>query len=211
MQADPMQQSWDQRTALHVAAQHCHPAVIRQLLLHPSRRPQVYTSSTPASSLVPAQYPGHQNGLSCGQDQTMTAEPPQETRRHTNGMHAAGTQAPVSAEGMQQHPEAAELEHGSMQDAANSLQSLHSGVHYQPYADRTISDNKQEEDPTGSVHAEQLDYTGADADAMDALLALTSDISVQSPPRLQNPAGVGVCLSVCLSVRLTVCLCVCVI
>ena len=58
MQADPLQQSWDKRTPLHFAAQHRHPAVIRQLLLHPSLRES--PSSAMQNAPVPAmqEHPG---------------------------------------------------------------------------------------------------------------------------------------------------------
>lgn len=91
----------------------------------------------------------------------------------------------------EQHPQA-ELNQASLHDAASSLQSLHSGIHFEPYAADDITNGKQENDVDAdsarSAH-DQLDYTGADAEAMDALLALTSDCSVQSSPKLQNPAG----------------------
>ena len=82
--------------------------------------------------------------------------------------------------------------HASIQDAADSLQSLQSGIQYEPHAAAAEASNRQEVDTTskGSADdAEQLDYTGEDAEAMKALLALTSDCFVQSPPPSQNPAG----------------------
>jgi hypothetical protein len=107
----------------------------------------------------------------------------------TDQLHAA-----ASDEDMQEQSPQAELNQASLHDAASSLQSLHSGIHFEPYAAGDITNARQEEeeevdaDSAGSAH-DQLDYTGADAEAMDALLALTSDFSVQSPPKPQNPAG----------------------
>ena len=172
-----MQQSWDKRTALHFAAQHRHPAVIRQLLLHPSLRlPDPH---------APVPNPSYQNGLN---------------HQQVNGICSDQPHASAPDEDMQEHHPQAELNQASLHDAASSLQSLHSGIQYEPYAGGDISNVKQEEEEldansAGSAH-DQLDYTGADAEAMDALLALTSDFSVQSPPRPQNPAGEpdGFCL-----------------
>ncbi|KAL0017956.1 hypothetical protein WJX77_008045 [Trebouxia sp. C0004] len=166
-QADPLQQSWDKRTALHFAAQHRHPAVIRQVLLHPSLRlpdPQ-----------APVPNPSYQNG---------------RNHQQVNGICSDQPHAAAPDEDMQeQHPQA-ELNQASLHDAASSLQSLHSGIQFEPYAAGDFTNARQEEEvdacSAGSAH-EQLDYTGADAEAMDALLALTSDFSVQSPPRPQNP------------------------
>ncbi|DBA77943.1 TPA: hypothetical protein ACH3X2_008364 [Trebouxia sp. C0005] len=164
-QADPLQQSWDKRTALHFAAQHRHPAVIRQLLLHPSLRLPDPHARVPNLS--------YQNAPI------------------VNGICSDQPHASAPDEDMQeQHPQA-ELNQASLHDAASSLQSLHSGIHFEPYAADDITNGKQENDVDAdsarSAH-DQLDYTGADAEAMDALLALTSDCSVQSSPKLQNPA-----------------------
>ncbi len=111
-----------------------------------------------------------------------------------NGISTDQTHASAPDEDTQeQHPQA-ELNQASLHDAASSLQSLHSGIQFEPYAAGDIANARQEEeeevdaDSAGSAH-DQLDYTGADAEAMDALLALTNDFSVQSPPRPQNPAG----------------------
>ena len=169
-----MQQSWDKRTALHFAAQHRHPAVIRQLLLHPSLR-----LSDPHA---PVRDPSYQNG---------------PNHQQVNGICSDQPHASAPDENMQEHHPQAELNQASLHDAASSLQSLHSGIQYEPYAVGDVFDVKQaaDADSAGSAH-DKLDYTGADAEAMDALLALTNDFSVQSPPRLQNPAGEpdGFCL-----------------
>lgn len=82
--------------------------------------------------------------------------------------------------------------HATIHDAASSLQSLQSGIQYEPFAAETISRQEVDTASNGSVDdVEQLDFTGEDVDAMEALLALTSDCSVQSPPHSQNPAGKG--------------------
>lgn len=164
-----MQQSWDKRTALHFAAQHRHPAVIRQLLLHPSLRL--------ADPHAPMPNPPYQNG---------------PNHQQVNGRCSDQPHAPASDEDMQEQQPQAELNQASLHDAASSLQSLHSGIQFEPYA-ADISNIKQAEeevdaDSAGSAY-DQLDYTGTDAEAMGALLALTSDFSVQSPPKPQNPAG----------------------
>ena len=170
-----MQQSWDKRTALHFAAQHRHLAVIRQLLLHPSLRLPDPHAPVPNPSYQNA--PNHQQANGRCSDQPHASAPDEDMQ--------------------EQHPHA-ELNQASLHDAASSLQSLHSGIQFEPYAAGDIINGKQEEvdaDSAGSAH-DQLDYTGADAAAMDALLALTSDFSVQSPPRSQDPAGEpdGFCL-----------------
>lgn len=80
--------------------------------------------------------------------------------------------------------------HASIQDAASSLQSLQSGIQYEPFAAETISRQEADAASDGSIDdVKQLDYTWEDADAMEALLALTSECSVQSPPQTVNPAG----------------------
>ena len=80
--------------------------------------------------------------------------------------------------------------HASIQDAASSLQSLQSGIQYDPFAAETISRHIIDTASDGSVDdVEQLDYTWEDANAMEALLALTSECSVQSPPPSHSPAG----------------------
>ncbi len=168
-----MQQSWDKRTALHFAAQHRHPAVIRQLLLHPSLRPP----DPHAPHGVPN--PPYQNG---------------PNHQQVNGRCSDQPHASAPDEDMQEQQPQAELNQASLHDAASSLQSLHSGIQFEPYAADDSTNARQEEeeevdaDSAVSAH-DQLEYTGADAEAMDALLALTSDFSVQSPPKPQNPAG----------------------
>ncbi len=108
-----------------------------------------------------------------------------------NGSCSDQLHASAPDEDMQEQQPQAELNQASLHDAASSLQSLHSGIQFEPYAADDISNSKQTEEAEGSAGTahDQLDYTGADAEAMDALLALTSDFSVQSPPRPQNPAG----------------------
>ena len=79
-----------------------------------------------------------------------------------------------------------------MESAANSLQSLHSGIQHEPGTAGVSRNSRQEEKSSSMGGADAhalLDYTGEDAEAMDALLALTTDCSVQSPPQLQSPAG----------------------
>jgi len=136
--------------------------------------------------------PPYQNGINHQQANAMAANLPHVPSTQVNGICSDQPHASAPDEDMQeQHPQA-ELNQASLHDAANSLQSLHSGIQFEPYAAGDITHAKQEEEVdaggAGSAH-EQLDYTGADAEAMDALLALTSDFSVQSPPRPQNPAG----------------------
>ena len=168
-----MQQSWDKRTALHFAAQHRHPAVVRQLLVHPSLRlPDPH---------APVPNPSYQSG---------------PNHQQLNGTCSDQLHASASDEDMQEKSPQAELNQTSLHDAASSLQSLHSGIQFEPYAAGDITNARQEEEEEEEVDADsagsardQLDHTGADAEAMDALLALTSDFSVQSPFKPQNPAG----------------------
>lgn len=195
LQADPMQQSWDKRTPLHFAAQHRHPTVIRQLLLHPSLR------QNPTSALQ------HPSGFAL---QYRPIQP--ELQQHPQALDTGGHQAQNISEAVlpksplpvhepqieiqNSKPAKADLVsgHASVQNAASSLQSLHSGIQYEPYVAGTIS--RQEPDTTSNSSidgAEELDYTGEDAHAMEALLALTSDCSVQSPSQSHNPAGKGSC------------------
>lgn len=185
LQADPLQQSWDQRAPLHIAAQHHHPTVIRQLLLHPSLRTLQHATVPQQTSGQPSQHHLHQqNGSSHHhQDEDMAAAHPDGPSLQSNAMLTAEAQVVTRSHSMQEQP--AEPEQDSLQDAASSLQSVYSGIHYEPYAAGNLSSSRQEDADAD----EHLDYTGADADAMDALLALTSDISVQSPRRPQNPAG----------------------
>lgn len=191
-----MQQSWDKRTALHFAAQHCHPTVIRQLLLHSSLR-QSPSFATPSSAM---QYPPMQPALQQHpqspdadqqQDLAMTEDVLPESHLQAPASYNAQTDSDNST--MLQQADAV-LGHASIQDAASSLQSLQSGIQYEPYAAGSVS--RQETDTTNNCSdgvAEQLDYTGDDANAMEALLALTSECSVQFPPQLHNPAGSGCC------------------
>ena len=190
LQANPMQQSWDKRTPLHFAAQHRHATVIRQLLLHPSRR------QSPSSTLQqpPAmQQPPMQTALEQHQKAT---EADQQQNQHTSDTVLSELPLPVC------EPQSAQTDlhnsnttqkagsvprHASIQDAASSLQSLQSGIHF---AAETVSRQAEDTASNGSIDdGEQLDYTWEDADAMEALLALTSDCSVQSSPQSPNPAG----------------------
>lgn len=113
-----------------------------------------------------------------------------EPNTHCNGVDYTQAHASSLDEDMQQP--AAEPFQDSMESAANSLQSLHSGIQYEPGTADGSHNSRQEEGSSSmggaGAHA-ALDYTGEDAEAMDALLALTSDCSVQSPPQLQSPAG----------------------
>ena len=184
-----MQQSWDKRTPLHFAAQHRHPAVMRQLLLHPTLRQLPYPALPQTQSAYPtAQQPSQAQIRD--RDHDMTGEIQPDMQPHEQNTSSAQTDphsriAPQRITGSQ--PDL-----NNAQDAAKSLQSLQSGIQYEPYATGAVSRQEVDAVSNSSVEAaEQLDYTGEDADAMDALLALTSDCSVQSPPRLQNPAGEG--------------------
>ena len=196
LQANPMQQSWDKRTPLHFAAQHRHPTVIRQLLFHPSLR------QNPTSALR------HPSGFAL---QDLPVQP--ALQQHQQALYTNGHQAqdiseavlpnlplslhkPYNAQIEVQNSKQADLVsgHASIQDAASSLQSLQSGIQYEPYAAGTTSRQEPDTRSNSSVDsAEELDYTGEDAHAMEALLALTSDCSVQSPSQSQNPAGKRPC------------------
>lgn len=189
LQADPLQQSWDKRTPLHFAAQHRHPAVIRQLLLHPTLRqhPHPQPQPQPQFPLCPtAQQPPQPQ--TSDQDLDMIDDIPSESQPHAHNTNSAQTEP--HSRTAPQRIDGSEPDLDNVQDAANSLQSLQSGIQYEPYAAGTVNRPEADTFSNGSVEAaEQLDYTREDADAMDALLALTNDCSVQSPPRRQNPAG----------------------
>ena len=214
LQADPMLHSWDKRTPLHFAAQHRHPLVIRQLLLHPSLRQH------PSSTMRTLQQQ-HLQAADSDQDQHIAeggaASGLQTATQHTSCRQTSpGSQLPASAmhsaqtysqsQSTSQQPGHSTPHMDSIQDAASSLQSLQSGIHYEPLVGAASGQCPVDGQPSGvqwadsgqtaedeldcsAEAAEVLDYTGEDADAMDALLALTSDCSVQSPPKAHHPAG----------------------
>lgn len=192
-----MQQSWDKRTPLHFAAQHRHPTVIRQLLLHPSLRQNPTSALQHLPGFVtqrPPLHPAlqqHQKAPDADQQQNQDMSgavlpelllPVCEPHNAQTDLHNSKTLQKTGSV----------LGHASIQDAASSLQSLQSGIQYEPVAAETTSKQEVDTASNSSVDdVEQLDYTGEDADAMEALLALTSDCSVQSPTQSQNPAGKG--------------------
>lgn len=191
-----MQQSWDKRTPLHFAAQHRQPTVIRQLLLHPSLR-QNPTSALQYPSGFAPQYPPTQPALQQHQQVLDTdGHPAQDISEAVLPKLPLSVHGPYNAQIEVQNSKQADLVsgHASIENAASSLQSLHSGIQYEPYADGTSSRQEPDTRSNSSVDgAEELDYTGEDAHAMEALLALTSDCSVQSPSQSQNPAGKRSC------------------
>ncbi|KAL3131575.1 hypothetical protein ABBQ38_007875 [Trebouxia sp. C0009 RCD-2024] len=255
-QADPTRQSWDKRTPLHFAAQHRHPAIIRQLLVHPSLRespssamqyPNGFAMQHPIGSAVQhppgsampnppgSAMPNPPGSAMQHPPGSAMPNPPGFAMQHPIGsamQHPPGSaaQRPLTPPAM--HPQAPDIDQdqaqdmaeaalpkaqlqvdearhnaqtdlhrnqilqqadprpgcASIQEAASSLQSMQSGIQYEPDAG---ANGNEEPDATsnssvGSVG--QLDYTGQDAEAMQALLALTNDCSVQSPPRAHNPA-----------------------
>lgn len=218
-QADPMLQSWDQRTALHFAALHRHPAVIRQLLMHPALRldsptyetvpnptpdtmQQTQMHDSPSNSHATAAVHG---SMVTDQDQDMTAAehndsasqltennalPAQHGYSHDAGLHPSAEEPPQNQGGKR-------ISEDDVRFAASSLQSLHSAGQ-QNHQQNNPSPNPSP-DPTAEAQmaadmrqqledSDELDYTAADSEAMDALLALTSDFSLRSPPKLQAPA-----------------------
>lgn len=243
MQADPMRQSWDKRTPMHFAAQHRHPAVIRQLLLHPSLRqipspamqnpygsamqypigsavqhlsgsamqpppspamapPPGSAMATPPGSAMqhppgspvpcPSMQPAlHQKAPDIDQDQAQDmaeAAWPKAQSQVDNAHHNAQTDLHSNQTLQQAEPQPG---YASIQEAASSLQSLQSGIQYEPYVAANGNEGPDATSNSSVDSVEQLDHTGQDAEAMQALLAITNDCSVQSPPRSHNPAGGG--------------------
>lgn len=195
MQADPMQQAWDNRSPLHFAAQHRYPAVIRQLLLHPSLR-ETPSSATQHPSGSAMQHPPtqpvlqqHQHAPDAEQhqDQDMV-EDALLSDAHSQLQESHNAQTDADSKQILQQADRYD-EHASIQDAASSLQSLQSGIQYEPNPGANVSEETDTTSDGTLDDAEQLDYTGQDAEALQALLALTNDCSVQSPLRARNPAG----------------------
>lgn len=193
LQADLTLQSWDLRTPLHVAAHHRQPAIIRELLLDPHVRLQLHQSSTPTAQ-AQSHHSNPRSGIS---SHDISANPSHASRVAMNSL-IGDAQQQQTAQPHISHPDqdetsAQDEEDGQMQAAADSLNFLQSAdlgslsSLIQPPASSGRGVDGMDGSDALTSHAEEdmlqadADSSLDDADALDALLSLTADCSMQCP------------------------------
>ena len=209
MQANPLLQSWDLRTPLHVAAQHRQPAVIREILLDPQVRRQLAGNPSQSVNNTPAR------GMPVSSSKTDSITQP-SSYMHLNTDHQdsqrAQQQLGIGTNGQTEHMPVADMvddkDNAQLQAAVEGLHSLRSAhlhfamssrseaapeksvmhAHLQSDISKqaaTAMPNAMHEADAGSHEAEASSMGGGeeidDTDALDALMLLTADCSMQSP------------------------------